>query len=168
LFKFRIGHELADNKKENLMTALYIGSIFIVLAVIYIIHLPSSLIDRLVDFFMSMTLASVPTTGIVLPAPSNPAAPGNIELYTAGFEFALAIGLIEVGILILRVLLHSPAKRKAETIENIVFWLGSSYLIITYLVNMTITAEWFVFWAGIIMIFGVALLARGLILLFQK
>jgi hypothetical protein len=159
---------LADSKKENLMTALYIGSIFIVLAVIYIIHLPSSLIDRLVDFFLSLTLSPVPTTGIVLPAPANPAAIGNIELYTAGFQFAIAIGAIEIVILILRVLLNSPVKRKAETIENIVFWLGSSFLIITYLVNMTIAAEWFVFWAGIVMIFGLALLARGFILLIQR
>jgi len=157
---------LADNKKENLLTALYIGSIFIVLAVIYIVHLPSSLWDKIVEFFMSLTLAPVPTTGIVLPAPSNPAA--HTELYLAGFEFTIAIGVIEVAILILRILLNSPVSRKAETIENIVFWLGSSYLIITYLVNMTIAAEWFVFWAGIVMIFGLALLARAFVLLAKR
>jgi len=64
--------------------------------------------------------------------------------------------------------MHSPTARKAETIENIVFWLGASYLIITYLVNMTIAAEWFMFWAGIILIFGLALIARSFILLASR
>ena len=166
MFKFRIGHGLADNKKESLLTAIYIGSIFIVLAVIYIVHLPSSLWDRIVEFFMSLTLSPVPTTGIVLPAPSVPSAHG--ELYLAGFQFAIAIGVIEIVVLILRILLNSPVSRKAETIENIVFWLGSSYLIITYLANMTIAAEWFVFWAGIVLIFGLALLSRAFILLAKR
>jgi hypothetical protein len=68
----------------------------------------------------------------------------------------------------LRVGFHSPVSRKAETIENIVFWLGTSYLIITYLVNMTIPGEWFVFWAGVILIFGLALIARAFVLLAKR
>jgi hypothetical protein len=61
--------------------------------------------------------------------------------------------------------IHSPLTRKAETIENVVFWLGTSYLAITYLVNMTIMSDWFVFWAGIILIGGLALVARSFVLL---
>jgi hypothetical protein len=101
-----------------------------------------------------------------LPAPSNPA--GYFELYMAIFEFTITVGAIEVVVLILRVLLDSPVQRKAETIENIVFWLGISYLVITYLVNMTITGEWFVFWAGVILITGLAFLARSFVLLAQR
>ncbi len=166
MFSAPRGHELTEKRKENLLSAIYIGSIFIILAVIYITHLPSSLWDRIVDFFVSLTLSPVPGTGIALPAPSNPAA--HTELYTAGFEFAIALGIIEIAVLILRVKMHSPLPRKAETIENIVFWLGISYLIITYLVNMTIAAEWFVFWAGIILIFGLSLLARAFVLLAKR
>ena len=62
-------------------------------------------------------------------------------------------------------MLHSPVARKAETVENIVFWLGASFLTITYLVRMTIMTEWFVFWAGIILIGGLSLLARAFVLL---
>lgn len=138
----------------------------IVLAVIYIAHLPTSLWNSVVDFFMTLTLSPVPTTGIALPAPSNPAA--HMELYLAAFQFAIAVGIIEVAVLFLRVLMHSPVQRKAETIENIVFWLGASYLVTTYLVNMTIAAEWFVFWAGIILIFGLSLVARAFILLAKR
>jgi hypothetical protein len=60
--------------------------------------------------------------------------------------------------------LFSPLPRKAETIENLVFWLGTSYLILTYLINVTIISEWFVFWAGIILIGGLSLVARAFVL----
>jgi hypothetical protein len=157
---------LTDKKKESLFTAIYIGAIFIIIALIYYIHLSDNLWDGLINFFTSLTLAPVPTTGISLPAPANPAA--NMNLYIAAFQFSIAIGILEIVILALRVGLHSSVSRKAETIENIVFWLGASYLIITYLVNMTIPSEWFVFWAGIILIFGLALVARAFVLLAKR
>lgn len=157
---------LSERRKENLLTAVYIGSVFIILAVIYFSHLPNSLWDQIVDFFMTLTLAPVPGTGIALPAPANPAA--HTELYTAGFQFAIAVGILEVVVLLLRVLLRSPVQRKAETIEDLVFWMGTSYLIATYLVNMTIATEWFVFWAGIVMILGLALIARAFVLIAKR
>jgi hypothetical protein len=162
----RFGYGLSEKKKENLLSGIYIGSILIILAVIYIASLPVSLWDEIVNFFSSLTLAPVPGTGIALPAPSNPAS--HMELYMAAFIFTIAVGAIEIVVLVLRVLMNSPMPRKAETIENIVFWLGTSYLIITYLVNMTIAGEWFVFWAGIILIFGLALLARSFVLIAQR
>jgi hypothetical protein len=157
---------LSDKKKENLLTAIYVGGIFIILALIYSIHLSDDLWNGLINFFSSLTLAPVPTTGISLPAPANPADFRN--LYTTAFQLAIAIGILEIVILFLRVGLHSSVTRKAETIENIVFWLGTSYLIITYLVNMTISSEWFVFWAGIILIFGLALIARAFVILAKR
>ena len=157
---------LSDKKKESLFTALYIGSLFIILALVYFVHLSDNLWDSLVNFFTSLTLAPVPNTGISLPAPSNPANFGN--LYFAAFQFSLAVGILEIIILALRVFLRSSVTRIAETIENIVFWFGSSYLIIAYLVNMTISSEWFVFWAGIILIFGLALLARAFVILARR
>ncbi|MCW4000489.1 MAG: hypothetical protein NWE93_09635 [Candidatus Bathyarchaeota archaeon] len=162
----RSGHALTEKRKENLFSAIYIGGIFIAIAVIYIVHLPSSLWDRIVDFFLSLTLAPVPGTGITLPAPLDPAA--HIELYTAGFQIAIAIGILEIFVLLMRVFMHSPLQRTAETIENIVFWLGASYLVTAYLVNMSIASEWFVFWAGVILIFGLALVARAFVLLSKR
>lgn len=156
---------LSDKRKESLLTALYVGSFFIILAVVYFAH-SSTLWSSLVNFFTSLTLAQVPGTGISLPAPANPAVFG--DLYAAAFEFALALGIVEIVILSLRVFLHSPFQRIAETIENIVFWLGTSYLTLTYLVNMTLSTEWFVFWAGVIMIFGLALVARSFVLIAKR
>jgi tellurite resistance protein TehA-like permease len=154
---------LVEKKKENLFTTIYIGSLFIILGLVYYINISDNLWGGLVNFFSSLTLAPVPSTGISLPAPSNPA--NYLNLYVAAFQFTLAVGILEIIILILRVRLHSPVTRKAETIENIVFWLGTSYLITTYLVNMAIPSEWFVFWAGVILIFGLALIARSFVLL---
>jgi hypothetical protein len=157
---------LSEKKKEGLFTTLYIGSLFIILAIVYFIHLSDNLWDSLVTFFTTLTLAPVPNTGISLPAPSTPSAFGN--LYAAAFQFSIALGIVEIIILALRVILHSSVIRISETIENIVFWFGASYLIIAYLVNMTISTEWFVFWAGMILIFGIALLARAFVILAKK
>lgn len=157
---------LSDKKKESLFTALYVGAVLIIIALIYSIHLNDGLLNSVVNFFTSLTLSSVPATGIALPAPANPAA--YITLYNAAFQFSLAIGILEILILALRVVLLSSVSRKAETIENIVFWLGTSYLVTTYLVNMTIPSEWFVFWAGLISIFGLALVARSFVLLAKR
>lgn len=159
-------HTLAEKKKENMITAIYVGSVFIVLALVYYIHLPSSLWNRLVDFFTSFTLSQAPNTGIPLPVPGVPAA--HVELYNAAFQFSLGLGILEIAILAIRITLHSSMQRKAETVENLVFWLGTSYLISSYLLNITLKSEWFVFWAGVILIFGLALVARAFILLANR
>jgi hypothetical protein len=156
-------HALTDKRKEGLVTAVFIGLIFILLAVIYFINLSNNIWNNFVNFIGSFVLAQVPGTSISLPAPLNPI--GYTVLYTAAFEFCVGIGILEIAILAIRILMHSPLPRKAETIENLVFWLGTSYLVITYLVNMTIMSEWFVFWAGIILIAGLALVARAFVLL---
>ena len=157
---------LTERKKEGLFTAIYLGALFILVAIIYFSYLPNNLISDIINFFTNLTLSEVPGIGVSLPAPTNPTA--HIQLYTAAFQFSIGIGVLEIIILALRVLWHSSVARKAETVENIVFWLGTSYLVITYLVNMTIPSEWFVFWAGIIMIFGLALVARAFILLAKR
>ncbi len=159
-------HRLTENKKESLFTAIYIGALFIILATVYIVNLNTNLWDSIINFFGTLTLADIPGTPIPLPAPANPVA--HLTLYNAGFQFAIGLGFVEIIILTLRILLNSPVSRKAETVENIVFWLGASYLIATYLVNITILSEWFVFWSGIILLFGVSLLVRAFIILVSR
>ncbi len=156
-------HTLTEKKKENLITTLWVGSVFIILALVYYINLSANLWDRLVDFFTTLTLAPLPSTGISLPAPLNPTL--YVNLYTAAFQFCLGVGILEIVILVLRIGMHSPVTRKAETVENIVFWLGTSFLTVAYLEKITLATEWFVFWAGIIFIFGLALLTRAIVVL---
>jgi len=157
---------LPDAKKENLITALFGGFFFILIAVLYFINVHTNLWGNFVNFVSTFVLATVPGTSISLPVPANPSA--YIALYNLVFEFCLGLGLLEIAILTLRTWLNSPFPRKAETIENIVFWLGTSYLVATYLVNITIPGEWFVFWAGIILITGLSLVARAFVLMAKR
>jgi signal transduction histidine kinase len=157
---------LPDNKKENLITAVYVGFIFFLLAVLYFINVHTNLWGNFVSFLSTFVLATVPGTNISLPAPVNPAV--YTALYNVAFQFCLGLGLLEIAILALRTWLNSPFPRKAETIENIVFWLGTSYLVVTYLVNITIPSEWFVFWAGIVLIGGLSLVARAFVLMAKR
>ena len=164
--KFDMLQAMSDKKKENLISALYIGLIFVMLAVLYFINDRSNLWNSFNHFLNNFVLATVPGTGLQLPAPENPAA--FISLYKVAFQFCLGLGIIEVGVLVLRVWLCSPLPRKAETIENLVFWLGTSYIVLTYLVNVTIISEWFVFWAGVILIGGLSLVARSFVLIASR
>ena len=159
-------HSLTDKTKESLVTAIYLGGIFILLAVVYFINISYSLWDRLINFFGSFMLAQVPGTSVSLPAPAIPYA--HAVLYNAVFQFCLGLGILEIVILAFRIVIRSPMARRAETIENIVFWLGTSYLTVAYLVTMTLQSEWFVFWAGVILIAGLSLVARSFILLANR
>jgi hypothetical protein len=157
-------HTLSDKRKESLVTYVYVGAIFIILALIFILN--TGISGRIVNLFSSLTLAQVPGTNIALPTPSTTAA--HTQLYHIAFQFTISLGVLEIITLMVRILLHSPIARKAETIQNLVFWLGTSFLIITYLVNIKLQTEWFVFWAGIILIGGLSLVTRALIILLAK
>ena len=155
---------LTDQTKEKLLPIILWVGILLILVMIYELH-PRILAD-IISFFSGLTLSEVPGTGISLPAPANPAT--HLNLYAAAFQFCLAFGFLEIGILGLRIFFHSTVPRKAETVENIVFWLGTSYLSITYLVRMTFASEWFVFWTGIILIFGLSLVARSFVIMARR
>jgi len=155
---------LTEKKKESLVTAVYAGAIFIILALVFVLN--TGIWVNIVNFFNTLTLAQIPGTSLSLPAPTIPAA--HIQLYNVAFQFTIGVGLLEIVILAVRILLRSPIQRKAETIENLVFWLGTSYLIITYLVNITLQTEWFVFWAGTILVGGLSLLTRGFIIILTR
>ena len=150
--------------REGLFAAISVGAVFILIGVIYI-NTPG-LWSKIVDFFSNITLAHVASTGIDLPAPVFPAA--HTVLYGAVFQFCLGLGILEILLLALRFLLHSPIGKTAETVGNLVFWLGASYLVITYLNSTTTMSKWFVFWAGILMIVGLSLVARAFVLLAKR
>lgn len=152
--------------QERLFSALSAGTFFILLGIVYVINLPASLWDALIDFFGSFTLAQVPTTGIYLPAPINPAAHGL--LYGAIFQFCIGLGILQIIFLLLRIMMNSPINKTAETIGNLVYWFGAAYLVTTYLNSTTDTSGWFVFWAGILIMLGLSFIARAFVLLVKR
>ena len=140
------------------------GAVFILIGVIYI-NTPD-LWGKIGAFLGSFTSTTVASTGVTIPAPQFPAS--HAVLYGAVFQFSLGIGILEILLLALRLLLRSPIRKTAETVGTLVFWFGASYLVTTYLNDATTITQWFVFWAGVIMMAGLSLIARGFVLLARR
>jgi hypothetical protein len=136
------------------------------LGVVFVLALPTSLWDRTVAFFGSFTTSQFPGTTISLPVPLNPA--GHVVFYNAVFQFCLGIGLLQILVLSIRLLWHSPISRVAETTGNLVFWLGASFIVATFLNASTTTNMWFAFWGAFLVLLGFSLLARAVILLRKR
>jgi hypothetical protein len=142
-----------------------VGFVFILIGVIYIASLPQNLVDRVIAFFNSFTFASS-VSGVYLPAPMNPSA--HTVLYTAIFQFCIGLGILQIIMVTLRLMWNSPIGKTAETMGHLVFWFGTSYLVATYLNSTANISKWFVFWAGILMILGLSLVARAFVLLVKR
>jgi hypothetical protein len=157
---------IAYKSQERLFSALSAGSFFIMLGIVYIINLPNILWNKIFDFIGSFTLAQVPTTGLYLPAPTNPMA--HTVLYGAIFQFCIGLGILQIIFLVLRITINSSINKTAETMGNLVYWFGAAYLVATYLNSTTDTSKWFVFWAGTLIILGLSFLARSFVLLAKR
>lgn len=150
--------------RESLISAISAGVFLIMIGALFIITL--GLADRIVAFFQDFDLVRVfPNTAIFWPAPSRPLT--HTIVYRAAERFAFAFGVFQIVILALRFAARSPVNKKAETVGNLVFWLGLGYLIRTLLLQPTIWTQittWFVFWSAFLMLVGVTLIIRAIIL----
>ena len=142
---------------EGLITAISVGFVFLLLGTLFIIT--PNLFDGIVDFFKDFTLVDVPHSNWVLPAPASPA--NHMTVYEAAMQFSFAIGLFQLVVLALRFFAPSPWGKRSETVGNLVFWLGTGFLIQTFLLE---TTRWFVFCSTIIMLIGVSLIARAMVM----
>jgi hypothetical protein len=52
-------------------------------------------------------------------------------------------------------------------VDHLIFWFGAAYLVSVFLLAGT-AAAWFEYWASLIILIGVALVARALVLLAKK
>jgi hypothetical protein len=154
----------SQTAQEGLFSAIAVGFVFILIGIIYIST--SGLWDSVVAFFSNLTTAAVPSTEIYLPVPTAPNA--HAVFYGALFRLCLGVGILQIIILALRFVLHSSISRTAETVGNMVFWFGATYLVSTYLNGTTDVNLWFVFWAGILITLGLSLIARALVLLVRR
>ena len=152
--------------EENVISAISVGGVFILIGLVYVLALPNSLWDKTIAFFGSFTTKQVPGTEIFLPAPISPGV--HSVFYNAIFQFFLGIALLNILILALRLIWRSHVRRTAETVGNLVFWLGASYLVSAFLNRSTTVNMWFAFWAALLILLGVSLLARALVLLVRR
>lgn len=145
---------------ESTITAISVG-FFLVLAGAIFLSTPD-LLGKILTFFSDFDIVRVPHTRVFLPAPASLGI--HSGFYSAVMQFCFLWGVFQVFILVLRFVARSPLNKKAETSSSIIFWLGASYLIRTFLIGTTVTTTWFVFWAGIIMLIGTTFVIRAIIL----
>lgn len=147
---------------ENIITAISVGTVFILIGTIYVTTLPTSLWDKMADFFSSLTGSPVPGTSIYLPAPASPAT--HAVFYNAIFQFCIGIAVLQIIVLALRLMFKSSISKTSETAGNLVYWFGASYLVVTFLNSSTTSTMWFAFWAAILIVLGVSLIARAFVI----
>ena len=149
--------------RESLLSAVSAGFFFLLVGTIFVTK--PGLVDGIQKLFSADSIkwnTTVPHTEIFLPAPTHPA--DHLVVYQAVGLFSLIWGIFEIAMLVLRFSLGSPTRKKAENAGDIVFWLGTSYLINIYL-NESVTIEaWFTFWAVIVMLLGFSLIIRAAVL----
>jgi hypothetical protein len=153
--------------KETLFSVISFGTVLILIGIVFVLAMPASLWDSLVNFFNNLTWHSLPhVTGISLPAPANPAA--HAVVYTAAFQFCIGIGILQIVLLALRLATRSPTDKTAETVGNLVYWFGEAYLITVFLSGAPNVTQWFMFWAGILVMLGLSFFARAFVLLAKR
>jgi hypothetical protein len=151
---------------DAIISAVAVGAVFILIGLVFVLALPNNLWDKIIGFFSNITARQVPHTSITLPAPANPGA--HVVFYNAIFQFSLGIAFLQVVILAMRLGLGSRIGRIAETIGNLVFWLGASYVVRVYLNSSTTLTAWFTFWAAILVVVGLSIVARAVVLLAKR
>jgi hypothetical protein len=165
LHESSIGYSRGHQK--GLLSAVSVGFFLILVGVLFIST--PSLADKVGTFVNHFHTVQVGNTNIYIPAPEHPG--DHIDIYLAARQFSLVWGVFLIVMLGARFLFDSPFRRKAQNLGNIVFWLGAAYLIQTFLVAPTEAfpqtidvTKWFDFWAAIIMLIGVSLIARAIFL----
>ena len=152
---------------EGLITAIAIGGFLILIGLVF--SLNPNITDRISDFFSSMTSTTYPigssTSTIYLPAPTNPAA--HSALYSVLLQFDIGFGLLQVIILALRLFYHSKTDKIAETVGNMIFWLGAAALVSTILQVGTLQS-WFEYWGALIVIVGISFVARAAVYFIKR
>jgi len=150
---------------EGILSAVSVGFFLILIGTIFVTT--PNLLNKIVTFLNDFGVVKVGNTNIYIPAPQH--LGNHIDVYLAAREFSLVWGVFLIAMLGARFLFDSPLRRKAENIGDIVFWLGVTYLIQTFLVAPTQTSiidvtKWFEFWAAVVMFIGVSLIARAIFL----
>ncbi len=155
---------------EGLISAVSAGLFFILIGVIFVIN--QNLWPKIKDFGNNFTVANITNTSIKLPVPTSPAS--FTAIYTAAFQLALGIGVLEVLILAMHLANGSRIRRTTQAIGGIVFSFGAAYLlsVLAYMRNTLTQSQqlimWYQFWAGIVILFGVSMIARAVVLIAAK
>ncbi len=151
---------------EGLISALAIGGFFIILGLV--VALTPGISQKTNSFFSDFTTVAYPlgsSSTLNLPAPGHPSE--HIAFYTAVVNFILGVGILQIVILAIRLYVKSSIRRMAETVGNLVFWLGAAIMANVFLLTGTLSG-WFQFWSTLIVLIGVSLIARFFVYLAKR
>jgi len=164
------GYQSGRLFREGVIAVVSAGLFFILVGFIFVIN--QNLWPKIKDFGNDFTITRIANTSIQLPVPASPAA--HVAVYSAVFQFALGIGILEILILAMHLANGSRIRRTTQSIGSAVFWFGAAYLL-SVLADMknTLTDSqqltiWYQFWAAIIMLIGISIVVRTGILLAAK
>jgi len=147
---------MTKSSRENWIGLLTFGFFIMIFAIFFVI-IPDFW-DKVVAFFESFKLDEI--VGIsIFPHPTG----SHSEIYQAITQFCLVFGLFQFFILALRLFIKSSLTKISETVSNIVFWLGASYIFNILLAEGT--GWWTNSIGGIIAVLGFSIIVRSLIVL---
>jgi hypothetical protein len=144
---------------EGLITAISIGGFFILLGAVF--AFTPGIAEKTSAFFSDLTTVTFPfgspgSTASLL-APAHPAE--HQGFYTAVLTFLIGVGVLQIVILALRLVVHSHIRRIAQSVGDLIFWLGAAIVANVFLLTGTHNG-WFQFWSSLIVLIGLSLIAR--------
>jgi hypothetical protein len=151
--------------REAVISGISAGFFFIVIGALFVIM--PTLFERIISFLGDFDIVTIPNLGIPWFAPVHPF--NYSVVYLAAERFSFIWGVFQIVLLVLRLVLRSNVEKVSETVSNMIYWFGSGVLIRMFLLEfvrfptLAGLTRWFVFWAAIIMLFGVTLIVRGII-----
>jgi hypothetical protein len=152
---------------EGLITALSIGGFFIIVGILF--GLTPSISQNTNKFFSDLTTVTFPFgspgSTMSLLAPAHPA--NHQGFYSVVVNFLLGVGVLQIVILALRLAVHSQIRLIAQSVGDLIFWLGAAVMANVFLLAGT-QSGWFQFWSSLIVLIGVSLIARFFVYLSKK
>ncbi len=152
---------------EGLITAISIGGFFIILGAVF--AFTPGIAEKTNAFFSDLTTVTFPFgspgSTVSLLAPAHPAEQQGF--YTAVMNFLIGVGVLQIVILALRLVVHSRIRRVAESIGDLIFWVGAAIVANVFLLTGTHNG-WFQFWSSLIVLIGLSLIARFFVYLIGR
>ncbi|MCW4051883.1 MAG: hypothetical protein NWE78_01570 [Candidatus Bathyarchaeota archaeon] len=146
-----------ESKKDENWYGLLSFGVFIVLFALFFVIVPNywSLVEKFLGDFKFEEVAS----NVVFPVPQST----HPVVYETIMSFCVVFGLFQFVVLALRLYFRSRVNKVAETVSNIVIWLGAAYMF--NLLRLKPVDFWFPFLGGLIVVFGVSLIVRSVVTL---
>jgi hypothetical protein len=152
---------------EGLIAALSIGGFFIILGLVF--GLTPDVSQNTNSFFSDLTTVTFPFgspgSTMSLFAPAHPA--NHQGFYSAVMNFLIGVGVLQIVILSLRLTVQSRIRRIAQSVGDLIFWLGAAVMANVFLMAGT-QSGWFQFWSSLIVLIGVSLVARFFVYLVKR